>query len=82
MVQETVKPHTSQLMLRTRGLKEDLRYHVYGRNMKYDIRAFGDLINMIAPIHIKKDSLLHNTVARFVKLDGEEENYLLISDDF
>ena len=30
---------------------------------------------MIAPIHIKKDSLIHNTIAKFYKLDGEVEDY-------
>ena len=76
-VQETVKPHTSQLVLRTKGLSDEMLYHVTGRELKYDIRRFGDLVNMISPVHIKKDSLLHNTVAKFVKLDGEKENYLL-----
>ena len=32
---------------------------------------------MIAPIHIKKDSLVHNTVAKFIKMDGETEDYTL-----
>jgi len=77
LVQETVRPHTSQMTLRTRGLAEEKIYHVTGRPMKFDIRRFGDLVNMIAPVHIKKDSLLHNAVAMFVKMDGETEDYEL-----
>lgn len=77
MVQETVKPHTSQLVLRTKGLAEDMIYHFYGRELKYDIRRFGDLVNMVSPVHIKKDSLVHHAVAQFIKMDGEKEDYLL-----
>lgn len=74
MVQETVKAHTNQITLRPRGLADDVIYHFTGRPMKHDIRRFGDLVNMIAPIHIKKDGLLHQAVARFVKMDGETED--------
>ena len=48
--------------------------------MKHNIKSFGDLVNTQAPIHIKQDSLLHNVVAKFVKLDGETENYLMRGD--
>lgn len=30
---------------------------------------------MIAPIHIKQDSLVHNVAAKLIKLDGEVEEY-------
>ena len=41
----------------------------------HDVRLFGDLINAVAPIHVKKDSLVHKTIAKFVKMDGEVEDY-------
>ncbi|MBQ7360292.1 MAG: alpha-galactosidase [Lachnospiraceae bacterium] len=77
MVQETVKPHTSHLKLRLTGLDDKKLYHVTGRTIKLDIKKFGGLVNMIAPIHIKQDSLMHNAIAKFVKLDGETEDYTL-----
>lgn len=77
MVQETVKPHTSHLKLRFTGLDPNKLYHVTGREIKLDIKRFGGLVNMIAPIHIKQDSLMHNAIAKFVKLDGEKEDYIL-----
>ncbi len=77
MVQETVTPHTSQITLRTKGLHPEYMYHFTTRTLKYDIKLFGDLVNMISPIHIKKDSLVHNTVAKFIKMDGETEDYRL-----
>lgn len=73
MIQENVSPHLSHNVFRTKGLDEERLYRFSGRDLKYDIRRFGDLINMVAPIHIKKDSLLHNTIARFVTMDGEHE---------
>ena len=35
---------------------------------------------MVSPIHIKKDSLLHNIVAKFYKVNGDEENYIVSGD--
>ena len=32
---------------------------------------------MIAPIHIKQDSILHNTIAKFVKMDGAKEDIVV-----
>ena len=75
MLQETVKSHTSHLKLRVTGLDEKKIYHVTGRTQKINILRFGGLVNMIAPIHIKQDSLMHNAIAKFVKLDGEKEDY-------
>lgn len=77
MLQETVKPHTSHMKLRMTGLDEKKIYHVTGRQQKLNILRFGGLVNMIAPIHIKQDSLMHNAIAKFVKLDGETEDYLV-----
>jgi alpha-galactosidase len=74
MVQETVRPHTSRITLRLHGLQDAALYRFTNRALKYDIRRFGDLVNMISPVHIKKDSLLHNTVAHFIKMDGERED--------
>ena len=37
-------------------------------------------MNTIAPVHIRQDSLVHNVVAKFVKLDGETENYYAFGD--
>jgi alpha-galactosidase len=37
----------------------------------------GSLVNTMAPVHIKQDSLVHNVVSKFVQLDGEIEDYTL-----
>ena len=68
-------PNTSTHIYYPKGLEDETLYRLTNRQMKYNIKDFGDLINMISPIHIKQDSLLHNTVAKIVKLDGEKELY-------
>ena len=62
------------------GLAPEKCYHFYNQPMKHDIREFGDLINTAAPIHIRKDSFIHHAVAKFVKMDGETEDYLVYGD--
>lgn len=75
MVQGMVEPSGTYEVFRTCGLAEDKIYHFMNRTQKFDIRRFGGLVNMIAPIHIKKDSLIHRAAAHFVKMDSEVEDY-------
>lgn len=65
---------------RAKGLLPDAKYHFYNRQLKYNVKNFGDLVNTVAPIHIKQDSLLHNVVAQFVKMDGETEDLYAYGD--
>ena len=74
---ELCEPNDFRAHLKTAGLSEDMTYHVYNIPIKHDIRAFGNLVNMIAPVHVKQDSLLHHTISRFVSMDGEVEDYVL-----
>ena len=37
-------------------------------------------MNTASPIHIRQDSLAHDLVAKFVKMDGEAEDYTLYGD--
>lgn len=74
---EMCNPNDFYKKIRTVGLDEDMVYHVYNIQLKHNIKQFGDLVNQVAPIHVKKDSLVHNTIARFVKMDGEVEDYVL-----
>lgn len=74
---ELCTPNSFYKKLRTVGLSEEAAYHVYNVQLKHNLKLFGDLVNQVAPIHIKKDSILHNTIARFVKMDGEVEDYVV-----
>lgn len=79
-MQTLAKPNASRAVFRAKGLDPELCYHFYGRKTRYDIRDFGDLINTIAPVHIRQGSLLHQTAAKFVKLPGETEDYQVYGD--
>ncbi len=74
LVQKLVIPNTQSEYYAAKGLKPDVKYHFYNRKLKYDVREFGDLINTASPIHIKQDSVMHDLVAKFVKMDGETED--------
>jgi alpha-galactosidase len=77
-MQGLVTPNFSHHSFKAVELKEDVQYHFYNRTLKYDIHRMGDLVNTMAPIHIKQDSLIHNVVSKFVRLDGEVEDYTIM----
>lgn len=75
--QEKMIPNLVYEKIRTRGLAEDKDYHFYNIPQKINIKEFGDLINMISPIHIKKNSFTHNLVSKFYKMEEEKEDYVI-----
>ncbi len=75
IVQELVEPNTHFEQYFAKGLSEDKKYHFYNIEKKRNVKPFGDLVNMIAPVHIKYDSLMHKAIDKFVKMPGEVEDY-------
>ena len=57
-----------------RGLDEGTVYHFTNIPRPVDVKRFGTLVNAIAPFHIKQDSLVHDVVARVVRMQGETED--------
>ena len=57
-----------------RGLDEETVYRFSNIPRPVDVKRFGTLINALAPIHIRQDSLIHDVVARVVRMPGETEN--------
>lgn len=74
ILQEQVQPNTQFEQYRPKGLDAKKKYHLFNRNLKYNIKEFGDLVNTASPIHIKQDSLMHNILAKFVTMPGEKED--------
>lgn len=74
LMQRLTKANAQWEYYKPKGLCEEYRYHFYNRKGKYNIKEFGDLINTQSPVHIRQDSLAHNLVAKFVKLEGETED--------
>ena len=74
LMQGLAVPNMPYDCYKAKGLDPDLEYHFYNRTLKYNVKNFGDLVNMVSPVHLKQDSLAHNLVAKFVKMDGETED--------
>ena len=50
------------------------------RNIKYNLKDFGDLVNTVSPVHIKQGSALQEILSRFVNMDGEKEDLTAYGD--
>ena len=73
-------PNQSHDCYRPVGLLPDVKYHFYGRNIKYNLKDFGDLVNTVSPVHIKQGSALQEILSRFVNMDGEKEELTAYGD--
>ena len=76
IMQELVEPNKQFEQYFPKGLDKKVKYIFSNRDLKYNIKYFGDLVNTASPIHIKQDSLMHNIVSKFVKMQGEKEEYI------
>ena len=74
VLQVLVNPNTSFETYQPRGLDPDARYHFTNRQLEFNLKEFGSLINQVSPIHIRQNSLLHNAASAFVKMKGEKED--------
>ena len=74
------RPNVVTEVYHAKGLLPDQKYHFQNQKMQYNIKEFGSLVNTVAPIHVKPDSLTHNMIARRVKMDGETEDVTLYGD--
>ena len=82
IMQKTVTPNTQYAVYFPRGLDPDARYSFKNRSLKINVKEFGDLVNTVAPVHIKQDGIAHNIIAKFVKMDSETEEYTGYGDVF
>ncbi|SEM40831.1 alpha-galactosidase [Butyrivibrio sp. ob235] len=71
--QKESRPNNDYLALKTMGLDEDAVYEVANRQVSVNIKAFGSLINTMAPIHVKQDGIIHGIIARHYKMNGEKD---------
>ena len=80
VMQKEIKAGEQYLRIEQAGLDPDAKYHFYGRKLEYNVKGFGDLVNTVAPVHIKQDGILHNVIAKFVKMPGEVEDTVAYGD--
>ena len=76
IMQELVVPNTQFHQYYPKGLDKKSKYSFNNREIRYNIKEFGDLVNTVSPIHIKQDSLIHNVLAKHVTMPGETEQYI------
>ena len=79
-MQMLTHPNAQWGVLKPKGLDPDIKYHIEGRKMRFDLREFGGLINYVAPIHVKQDGLTHRTIAKFYKMNAESEQHDMYGD--
>ena len=75
IMQELVQPNIQFEQFFPKGLEKQAKYKFFNRDLRYNIKGFGDLVNTASPIHIKQDSVLHNVISKFVTMPGECEEY-------
>ncbi|MBR5708866.1 MAG: alpha-galactosidase [Oscillospiraceae bacterium] len=68
------RPNDPHGVFFARGLDEDTVYRFYNVPRPVDVKRFGTLINAVAPIHVRQDSIVHDIVAKVVKMPGETED--------
>ena len=79
--QITAKASESVRHIRFKGLDREKDYRLSSLSFEHDIRLYGDLVNTVSPIHVKQDSFLHNTIARFVHMKENGEDIVMSGDD-
>lgn len=75
IMQELVYPNSQFHQYFPKGLDKKQKYSFTNREIRYNIKGFGDLVNTASPVHIKQDSIVHNVLAKFVTMPGESEQY-------
>ena len=67
----------AQEILKVPGLEAQTKYKLETRKQKFSIKAFGGLINMIAPIHLKEDGKIVELIDKLHPMNTEQESYVL-----
>ncbi|MCQ2554164.1 MAG: alpha-galactosidase [Clostridia bacterium] len=62
-------------VLRNLGLDPDKTYRIEVLKEDHKITEFGNLINMISPVHLNSDGFLVETAAKYRMMDMEKEEY-------
>ena len=75
IIQKLVVPNMAYQYYRGAGLDPDKYYHFYNREIKVNIKQFGDLVNLVSPVHIKPGSLTQDIISKHYKLDGDKLEY-------
>ena len=67
----------AQEILRVPDLDPTAKYKFVTRKQQFSLKAFGGLINTVAPVHLKEDGKLLELIANNHPLQSEQECYVL-----
>ena len=76
ILQVLVNPNTSFETYQPKGLDSRTKYHFTNRQLEFNLKEFGSLINHVSPISIRQNSFLHNVASAFIKMKGETEDFV------
>ena len=66
-----------ETILRTIGLNDDDLYQIKVFKADHDIRLFGNLVNMVLPIHVNCEGPLVRMMSKIKRMDMENEEYIV-----
>ncbi len=69
------KPHNPSVKVRYPFLLDSEKVTVQVRRQQIKVKEFGDLVNTITPIHVKQESLFHNMIDTFYKMESEQHEF-------
>lgn len=75
LMQELAQPNLRGHQYFAKGLDPLYIYEFSNCPSKVNIKTFGDLINYVAPVHIKNGGTLQNVLSKVYKMPGEVEKY-------
>ena len=76
VLQKQFVPNTHYQDYTPKGLDADMQYLFTNRPLTFNLKEFGGLVNQVAPIHIKMNSLVHEVVSKVIKMPGEKESFV------
>ena len=74
MFQELIQPNTQSFRFLAIGLDPDRTYRFSNIPGRVNVKQFGSLINTVSPVNIRQDGVMHNLIAKFVKMGAEAES--------
>lgn len=73
--QGLVKMSQPEDVMYLNGLDNDYLYEFYNLKHKINVKMFGGLLNMVSPIKVKINGVVHKVICYFYKLEGEIDHY-------
>lgn len=70
-----VLPGNAYDRIKFRGIEQGQTYHIENRPIQFSIKEFGTLVNIVSPVHVRMNSMLHNVLDKIKHMDSEKESH-------